>query len=249
MCGRFALLSPIDALRKLFGFPQAPNVPARFNIAPTQAIVAVRPGHGELIDRINEGPLNACYLRWGLIPSWAKTPDNAAKMINARGETISEKPSFKTPFKRRRCIIPVDGYYEWSKRLIAGQGQVEVKQPYYLTMEDREPIALAGIWEHWLGADGSDVETCSIVTVPANDYVGLVHHRMPVILDEKDFDGWFYGATDQAHRLIKPYYGMRQMESYPVSRQVNSYRGEGAHLIEPIELEAEMAERPQMDLF
>ncbi len=248
MCGRFALSSPIDTLRKLFGFPQAPNVPARYNIAPTQAIVAVRPGGGELIDRINEGPLNACYFRWGLIPSWAKTPENAAKMINARGETISEKPSFKVPFKRRRCLIPMDGYYEWMAKTSATEKK-PYKQPYYLHMEDGDPIVVAGIWEQWLGADGSDVETCSIVTVPANDHVALVHHRMPVILDVEDFNTWVYGTTDQAHRLILPYYGKRQMEYFPVARKVGNMRNEGPDLIERIDLNDVESSRPQMDLF
>ncbi|MDX1738071.1 MAG: SOS response-associated peptidase, partial [Alphaproteobacteria bacterium] len=174
----------------------------------------------------------------------------AAKMINARSETVLQKPSFKAPFRKRRCIIPMDGYYEWKMQSTHEAGAY--KQPYYFSMEDDGPMAVAGIWEHWLGADGSDVETCSIMTVASNDLVSLVHHRMPVILDQAHFQNWLYGSTNEALKLLRPYYGERQMRYHPVSRLVSNNRNEGEGLIEPIDLDSDPNStefKPQMSLF
>lgn len=248
MCGRFALMSPLEAIRKLFGLgtdtvSSLPNLPARYNIAPTQAVLALRPGEGEQVDGINPGPLNLTSLRWGLIPNWSKDPSVGARMINARSETIADKPSFRAAFKRRRCLIPVDGFYEWKT---IGKG----KQPFYIAMEDEDPFAFAAIWEYWMGADGSEVETCSIVTTAANAALQGLHHRMPVILDREDFDGWLRGDVDQATRLMKPYAGYRQIHHFPVSKAVSNARNEGPGLIEEISLKPE-EEAPggQFDLF
>ena len=250
MCGRFALMSPLEAIRKLFGLSssgagQMPNIPARYNIAPTQAVLGLRPGMGEDLDHINPGPLNLTSFRWGLIPNWSKDPAMGARMINARAETVADKPSFRAPFKRRRCLIPVDGFYEWRTE---GKG----KQPYFICMEDRDPFAFAGLWEYWMGADGSEVETCTIVTTTANGKLTPIHNRMPVILDSEDFDPWLRGGVDQATRLMKPYAGYREISYFPVGKAVSNARNEGPGLIEPIELEADPrkgGEAGQFNLF
>lgn len=223
MCGRYSLTTPVEGLRKLFGFSQIPNLPPRWNIAPTQAVLTVRAGES--------GP-SAHAARWGLIPSWAKDPSVGAKMINARAETVREKPSFRTAFKRRRCLIPADAFYEW--KTIAG-----AKQPFRIAFEDARPLAFAGLWERWQGADGSDVESCSIVTTEANAALKDLHHRMPVILDSHQFDLWLTGGEGAAADLMAPYAGARTLGYYPISKRLNDVRNDDEALTEPVELPTE----------
>lgn len=229
MCGRFALTTPIDGIRKLFGFDQIPNLPVRYNIAPTQAVLAVRAAADHPV---------SFMARWGLIPGWSKDPSIGAKLINARAETVREKPSFRTAFRRRRCLIPADAFYEW--KTIAG-----VKQPFRIGFADQKVFAFAGLWERWQGADGSDVDTCSIVTVDANDALRDIHHRMPVILDQGQFDGWLSGAEEAAAGLMRPYAGPRSFDIRPISRRLNDVRNDDADLAEPVELPAEPPAKPQ----
>lgn len=224
MCGRFALTVPVDGIRKLFGFTEIPNLPPRYNIAPTQAVLAVR----------DDGGVPSAFMtRWGLIPSWSKDPTIGAKMINARSETIREKPSFKTAFSRRRCLIPADGFYEWKT-------QDGVKQPYRLFFSDKEVFAFAGIWERWQGGDGSDVDTCSIVTTEAIASIAPIHHRMPVILDADAFSSWMSGPEDEAEDLMRPYRGSRVLMHHPVSRAVGDVRNDRPELLDEVTLEAPM---------
>lgn len=239
MCGRFSLTTPIDGIRKLFGFDRIPNLPPRYNIAPTQAVLAVRHSNGA----------PDCFMaRWGLIPSWSKDPSIGAKLINARSETVHEKPSFKTAFRRRRCLIPVDAFYEW--KTIDGK-----KQPFRIAFDDGNVFAFAGLWERWLGADGSDVETCSIVTTDANDTLRPIHHRMPVIVDAHRFDTWLDAETEEAARVMRPYVGARTLVYHPISRRLNDVRNDDADLATPVEIApdalAPKEEKPddQMSLF
>jgi len=232
MCGRFSLTTPTEGLRALFGFDELPNLPPRYNIAPTQDVAGVRL-------KGDDGAPSFTLFRWGLIPSWAKDPSIGSRMINARAETIAEKPAFRAAFRRRRCLIPADGFYEWEKLSDGG------KQPWRVTLEGGVPFAFAGLWEDWLGADGSEVETCTIVTTDAAPSIAHVHHRMPVILDPADHALWLRGTTDEAAALLHPYRG--KLVSYRVSTRVNSVRNDDAALLEPVEA-PEKTEPAQLDL-
>ena len=191
MCGRFNLTTPTDSLRALFGFDEMPNLPPRYNIAPTQDVAVVRLAGAE------RRPAFA-LLRWGLIPAWAKDVSIGSRMINARAETVAEKPAFRNAFRRRRCLIPADGFYEWEKRPDGA------KQPWRITLESGAPFAFAGLWEHWSGADGSEAESCTIVTTAAADSIARIHERMPVILDRADFPAWLSGTPEEAQTLLQP---------------------------------------------
>jgi putative SOS response-associated peptidase YedK len=236
MCGRYSLTLPVDGIRRLFGFDQIPNLPARYNIAPTQAVLAVRAA---------EAARQAFMARWGLIPSWSRDPSIGAKMINARAETVREKPSFRTAFKRRRCLIPADAFYEW--KTIDGE-----KQPFRIAFEDGDLFAFAGLWERWQGADGSDVETCSIVTTDAIESLSEIHHRMPVILDPDAFETWLTGSDEAAADTMVPYAGTRRLIFHPVSKRLNNVRNDDADLAVPTELaapEPKAKKSDQMSLF
>lgn len=236
MCGRYTLTMPIDSMRELFGFEGAPNLAARFNVAPGQDIPAVRVpdnGHGRMLAGFN----------WGLVPSWVKDPATAKRMINARGETISEKPSFRAAFQRRRCLIPANGFYEW-KPISKG-----VKQPYYIQLESGMPFAFAGIWERWEGGDGDLFETCAVVTTEANAALMPIHHRMPVILHPDTYETWLTGDIKESGSLMVPY--TEPMESWPVATLVNKVQNDSPDLIAIAEL-VEAPEPPakkQLDLF
>ncbi len=191
MCGRYSLTTPVEGLRQLFEFPEQPNLQPRYNIAPTQEVAAVRaaPPAGA-----SDGPAGAdegggrrhlVLLRWGLIPAWAKDPAIGARLINARAETLAEKPAFRAAFRQRRCLVPADGFFEWQKR------EGGPKQPYYIARADGLPFAFAGLWERWRDrAAGRDVESCTIVTREANDALRPIHGRMPVILAAEGYDLW-----------------------------------------------------------
>ncbi len=220
MCGRYTLSTPVGVLAEEFGlFGSLPEVPPSYNVAPTQEVAAIMEGGGER--RLE-------MLRWGLIPSWAKDPAIGARMINARSETVAEKPSFRGAFKKRRCLIPADGFYEWQK---TNGG----KQPYYIRMENGRPFALAGLWEIW-DRDGEEIRSCTILTTEANRLVGEIHHRMPVILPPEDYELWLDPSIQEADPLLpllNPY-PADPMEAYPVSRFVNSPKNDGPGCVERV---------------
>lgn len=222
MCGRFTSKAKPEEIEKEFKVGKLnPKLFApRFNIAPTQTIAAVLEQHGERI--VNE-------LRWGLIPSWAKDDKIGSKMINARAETLAEKPSFKNAFKSRRCIIPASGFYEWQKK---GAG---AKQPFYFYLKDKDVFGFAGLWEEWLDKESGElVETCTIITTEANKVLEPVHDRMPVILKPKDYDEWLdekLKDTEKLQKLLVPF-PAAQMKSHAVSKAVNSPAYDSPELIE-----------------
>ena len=199
-----------------------PNLGARYNVAPTQDVPIVR--------ATGTGGRELARARWGLVPSWAKDIAIGARMINARAETVAEKPSFRAAFKSRRCLVPADGFYEW-RNGPAG------KQPYRITLADGEPFAFGGLWERWDKApDGRTVESCTIITTLANDLLRPIHARMPVILDPGDYDPWLEaGAMPPAEtaRLLKPFPDHR-MKAYPVATRVNNPRNDDPECLEPL---------------
>ena len=218
MCGRFAQKSDPKRLARQFGVAEVPAAEARYNVAPTQDILCVREG--------GEGR-EMTFLKWGLVPSWAKDASVGARLINARSETVMEKPAFREAFRRRRCIVPADGFYEWARR-------GDRKQPFFFRMKDEAPFGFAGLWERWEGEAGRVINSCAILTTEANDLVRHVHDRMPVILHPEDYDLWL--KEDERRQallgeLLRPY-PAPQMTSHPVSPAVNSPRGQGAALIE-----------------
>ena len=221
MCGRFTLrTSPAD-LTQIFRLLEEPLWLPRFNIAPTQSVGVVRES--------DDGGREFALLRWGLIPSWAKDPAIGSRMINARAETVATKPSFRAAFKRRRCLIPADGFYEWKKT------DGKNKQPYLIGMEKDEPFAFAGLWEHWQSADGSEVQSCTIITTSANDLLAELHDRMPVILDEDDYDRWLdprQEDKEQLQSLLVPLVSDR-LRFYPVRTLVNSPKNDVPDCVEP----------------
>lgn len=223
MCGRYTLATPTEALAELFQLQTAlPSLRPRYNIAPTQPVAVVR--------RSTEGEREMVIMHWGLIPSWAKEPDIGNRLINARSETVSEKPSFRSAFKRRRCLVPTDGFYEW-------QRLNKRKQPHYVRMGDGEPFAFAGLWERWDGQDETVIESCTILTTEANAFVRPIHNRMPVIVEPGNYDLWLEAEPDRTGalaRLMRPYSGDR-LTAFPISTWVNSPKNDDARCVEPIE--------------
>lgn len=212
MCGRFALRTSPDALSKLFRVMFADGFPPRFNIAPTQTVLAVR----EL--GTNREPV---WLHWGLIPSWAKDRKFAAHTINARAETLAEKPAFRHSFHRKRCLIAADGFYEWKK-------SGTKKEPFLFMLADESPFAFAGLWDRWNDPNGTAVESCTIITTTANELVAPLHDRMPVILAPPSFDVWLDPAiedTDHLMPLLSPF-AADKMKSEMVSMVVNNARNQ-----------------------
>ena len=240
MCGRYSLTLPIDALRDLFQVDALPNLPPRYNIAPTQDVLAVRTAP-------DGGGRSFTAFRWGLIPSWAKDPAIGSRMINARAETVAEKPAFRAAFRRRRCLIAADGFYEWAKDGKGGKGG---KQPWRIALPGGAPFAFAGLWEQWMSPDGSEIESCAIVTTDAAEAIADLHHRMPVIVDPADHDLWL-AADDpkQAAPLMRPYAGA--LECYPVTTRVNNVRNDDPSVLERAEPAEETAPEPpaQRSLF
>ncbi len=220
MCGRFTLtVDPAELKEKYHAsFPE--RFSPRFNISPTQAVLAIP----------NDGKNAADFFVWGLIPSWAKDPSIGNRMINARGETLGEKPSYRGAYKYKRCLIPADGFYEWKV-----QPGTKSKTPYFIHMKDGMPFAFAGLWDEWHDADGSPIRTCTIITTNPNGLMAPIHDRMPVILRPEDYAEWLdpsprVPATLQ--HLIAPF-DESQMEAYPVSALVNSPSNDRAELVEP----------------
>jgi putative SOS response-associated peptidase YedK len=218
MCGRFAQRSDPTRLAKEFKVAEVPQVEARYNVAPTQEILAVR----ELADG-----REMSFFKWGLVPSWAKDTSMSARLINARSETIEEKPSFRDAFRKRRCIIPADGFYEWQRT----EGR---KQPFFFRMREESPFGLAGLWERWEGEGGQAINSCTMMTTEANEVLRPVHDRMPVILHPDGYDAWLdtdVRKLDLIKEMLRPY-PAEEMTSYPVSMAINSPRNQGAELME-----------------
>ncbi len=224
MCGRYTLAETLDALRLLLQFFELPNLTPRWNIAPTQTAPVVRLG--------DDGVRHLAMLRWGLVPGWAKDLSFAANAINARAESVADKPTFRDAFRRRRCLVPADGYYEW---MATGK----LKQPYYFTLAAGGAMVFAGLWERRVSPAGEAVETFGFVTTDASPDVLPVHDRMPVLLDPAAWPLWLDPKTPPAdlQALLKPPPAGRLVHR-PVSRLVNSARVEGPELVRPSEPEA-----------
>ena len=226
MCGRYTLIRLAD-FTDMFPWIRAPDISpaARYNIAPTQSVAVVA---NELDPKVD-------FFHWGLIPFWTKDPSIGNRMINARAETLAEKPMFRTALKRRRCLIPTSGFYEWKK-----SPDGKTKTPMYIRMKGGKPFAFAGLWERWNSPDGSEVRSCTIITGKPNDLVRHIHDRMPVILPADLYKKWLNPAEVTAEKLdpffqpISPY----EMEAYPVSRAVNNPKVDEPDLIHPVEQSA-----------
>lgn len=221
MCGRFAFYSPHEAVVRLFGVATAPEIEPRWNIAPTQFIATVREAGG---------PREVAMLYWGLVPSWAKEKSIGARMINARSETLGEKPSFRNAFRRRRCLILADGYYEWQR---AGA----VKQPYFIAFEDLQAFGVAGLWERWRDpATGAPLESCCIVTTSPAPSIAHVHDRMPVIVPPGAYAEWLDPKNEATDRLVRLFESCSRpdLRARQVSRRVNDARNQGPELIAPL---------------
>jgi putative SOS response-associated peptidase YedK len=221
MCGRFTLTAPRQALKSLFPLFDLPDVPPSYNVAPTQAVLAVRVPHGQ-------DKAEPALLKWGLVPGWADDPAIGYRLINARAETAAERPSFRSAFRRRRCLVLADGFYEWRK---AG-GK---KQPYLFRLAGGEPFAFAGLWEHWQ-RDGKVIDSCALLTTDPNELVKPLHDRMPVMLSPAVFDLWLDAKVEKGpdlHALLRPY-PAKAMAAYPVSLRVNSPKNNDAGCLAPL---------------
>jgi len=248
MCGRYALiLSPRQSLAALFKLLNGIEVLPRYNIAPTQPIVVIRQV---------EGRRQAHFARWGLVPGWVKDPRDFPLLVNARAESMADKPAFRDPLKHGRCIVPASGYYEWH----AGPGGR--KQPYYITRADGQPLALAGLHASWMGPDGEEIDSAATITVPANAQLSPIHDRMPAILTtEAAQDAWLdvrnVRAREAAQLALPLEDGL--LRFHPVSTRVNAARDDDPGLIEEVTLAEEPAapkksgkasgDGGQMDLF
>lgn len=210
MCGRFVSSIPADELKKIFDLIETPKLEPRYNVAPTQLTAVVR----------NQGERNRLdLLKWGLVPGWSKDPGFGNRLINARSESVAEKPAFRHAIKYRRCIIPVSGFYEWSH-------SGALKQPYYIRMADHSPMCLAGLWEMWKAPDGNELETFTILTTAANRVVTPIHDRMPVILHPDSFSLWLSHNMHDP-QLLQPFYQpypAQQLTAYKVPDLVNNPR-------------------------
>ena len=194
MCGRYSITTAPEAMRQLFGYPEQPNFPPRYNIAPTQPVPIVR---------LDQGKRQFALVRWGLIPSWVKDPKKFALLHVARGESVNEKPAFRNAMKRRRCLVPADGFYEWTEH-------GERKRPFFIRQKAGGLIAFAGLWETWEGPNGEELDSVAIITTPANRMLGVIAERMPAILPPDAFDLWLdCTAVDAADGGCVPGAGAR----------------------------------------
>jgi putative SOS response-associated peptidase YedK len=220
MCGRFSLTQSAWAIAQTFQLSDVPNLTPRYNIAPTQPIGTI----------LQKAQRQFQWMQWGLIPSWAKDPSIGNKLINARAESLREKPSFRNAFKRRRCLIVADGFYEWQKI-------DKRKQPYYIQMDDDKPFAFAGLWDTWQPPEGAAIASCTIITTSANAIVQPIHDRMPVILSPDRYTQWLDPTltdTQVLQELLQPY-NSDAMKATPVSSAVNNPANEKAECIAPIQ--------------
>jgi putative SOS response-associated peptidase YedK len=224
MCGRFVQFSSLRTLETYFPIDSvAGEIAASYNVAPTQEVLAI----------IRHKDCRLEKLHWGLVPSWAKDLKGASRLINARAETAAQKPSFRAAFKRRRCLIIADGFYEW-------HGEKGSKQPYFITLPSNRPFAFAGLWETWKGKDAPDDDpvhkSCTILTTAASEAVNAIHHRMPVILHPEAYIDWMDPAIREADRLEKVWqnHHVRDMQYYPVSKLVNRVQNNSAACIKQL---------------
>jgi putative SOS response-associated peptidase YedK len=218
MCGRYELHTHPAAIALAFGLLEAPDAQPRYNIAPMQQVPIVR--------QRADGSREWVEMRWGLVPRWAKDPSIGAKMINARAETIAEKPSFRTALHHHRCLIPADGFYEW--KMTPGG-----KQPMHVGRKDGAPFGFAGLFERWLAADGAVLDTCTILTTAANDLLRPIHDRMPVIVGPENYARWLDAANPDVNDLFAPF-PSEVLVWHPVSTRVNAVRNDDASLIVPV---------------
>ncbi|MBW8010041.1 MAG: SOS response-associated peptidase [Chloroflexi bacterium] len=222
MCGRFTITADPAAIQEAFPWAKVPpEMQPRYNVAPSQP-VAVIP---------NDGKNKIDYFIWGLIPSWAKNPAIGNRMINARGETLADKPSFRAAYKRRCCLIIADGFYEWVKN----PGQ-KAKVPYYIQLESQEPFGMAGLWEVWFSPDGSEIKSCTIITTSPNDKISKLHNRMPVILPKSAHSVWLEREDqkpEQLNTLLKAY-PAGEMVHHPVSSTVNNPKNDIVECTQPV---------------
>ena len=214
MCGRFAFYSPSEATAALFGVTGSIAVEPRYNIAPTQYIAGIR--------NSDESGRELAMFRWGLIPFWAKDPSIGNRMINARSETVAEKPSFRAAYRRRRCLLLADGFYEWKK-------EGESKTPYFISMASGAPFAFAGLWENWQSKETDEsIQSTTIITTAANEFMATLHHRMPVVLQPDTADRWLAGDDDLIDDVTA---NSPELTAWAVDRRVNNARNEGEDLI------------------
>ena len=210
MCGRFARSSSAETISAMFGV-EIGDLPASYNIAPSQSVAAIW--------QLPATDPQLHWLRWGLIPAWAKDPKIGYKLINARAETVAEKPSFRAALRQRRCLIPADGFYEWQQ--VAGSRH---SHPYFVSLQDERPFAFAGLYERWESPDGETIDSCTIVTTGANEAIAPIHERMPVILAPQEYARWLdpgFSKIDGLQALLAPY-SAAEMKIYPVGSLVNS---------------------------
>lgn len=222
MCGRFALKAPPAELMTRFSLDECADISPRYNIPPGTDIPVIR--------QSPEGKRVLHLLRWGLVPHWAKDPSIDAKLNNARGESVAEKPSFRDAFKRRRCLIPMSGFYEW-------KAEGKIKQPYYISLKSGVPAAMGGLWESWKDPDGNILRTVCVVTTSPNAVMTPIHDRMPVIIAPENWHSWLSGMPEEIAGLVAPYRD-EELQAWPVSRRVSKTQDDDAGLIEPIEVPA-----------
>jgi len=219
MCGRYAIISAPEAMRALFAYEDQPNFPPRYNVAPTQPVPIVR---------LMEGNRRFALVRWGLLPAWVKDPRTFSLLINARGESINDKPAFRLAMRRRRCLFPADGFYEWRQ---------EGRRAFFVRAKSGGPLAFAGLWETWMGPNGEELDTATIVTTRANRALGTIHERMPVVIAPEAFEFWLdchKVDADAAAALIAPA-PEEALEAYEVSPAVNHVANDSPDLIAPAE--------------
>ena len=221
MCGRFTLtVNPAELEEKFGNYTFPKKFAPRFNIAPTQPVLVIP----------NNEKFKADFFVWGLIPMWAKDPSIGSRLINARGETVAEKPSFRGSLKYKRCLILADGFYEWKS-----QPGKKSKTPFFIHMKDRKPFAIAGLWDTWNSPDGSTIKSCTLITTEPNELMAMIHDRMPVILHPRDYAKWLDPSPqtpDQLLPLFKPF-PADSMDAYPVSTLVNKASNDVAELVVP----------------
>jgi putative SOS response-associated peptidase YedK len=222
MCGRFALKAPRSELVARFRLDDCVDLEPRYNIPPGTGIAAIRLSP--------EGRRVLHLLRWGLVPNWAQDPAIGNRLNNARSETVAVKPAFRDAFRRRRCLIPADGFYEW-------QTQGKLKQPYFISLASGETMAMAGVWESWRAPSGEILRTCCVLTVAPNATMQPIHDRMPVIIAPEDWARWLSAAADSVMPLMRPF-DVEPMQAWPVDRRVSKAGGDDAGLIAPLSVDA-----------